>query len=352
MGTDQLTPRERRVLEAVIHSFVETAEPAGSRTIARRFDLGVSAATIRNTMSDLEERGYLYHPHTSAGRIPTDRAYRVYVDALMAPEAPDQTVQAQLRRELGNRTAIESILDRAADVLGLLTQELGVAVAPSLDNAVLERLELIEISSERLLLVLVLRGGVARTLFIELATALPPEAVTSVALVLNERLAGLTLGEIRATLRTRLRDVPQQSGAERELLNVFIEEADQLLDAKGAGDVLLGSTKMLAGQPEFSSNDQMRRLLELTERRDLLRTALRERKVPGVSVTIGTENIDPQLSSLTIITSTYQYGPLSGTIGVIGPTRMPYHKVVAMVEHTSRLIGELLPDARARADYR
>lgn len=350
MSHEDLTPRERQVLEAVIHTFVETAEPAGSRTIARRFDLGVSAATIRNTMADLEERGYLYHPHTSAGRIPTDRAYRVYVDALMSPAKPTPSEEDTLRRELGDRTAIESLLDKAADVLGVLTHELGVAVAPSLDHAVLERLELIEVARDRLLMVLVLRGGVARTLFVELANALPSEAIQGVALVLNERLAGLTLEEIRTTLRARLRDAGHRA-PEQELLNIFIEEAEQLFERGSEGEVVLGTTKMLAEQPEFSSNDQMRRLLELTERRDLLRAALRARRAPGVQVTIGTENLDPQLSALTIITSTYQYGPFSGTIGVIGPTRMPYHKVVAMVEHTSRLIGELIRDGRGlRAD--
>ena len=140
-SAEGLTTREQQVLQAVIHCYVETAEPAGSRTIAKRFNLGVSAATIRNTMSDLEEKGYLYHPHTSAGRMPTDLAYRVYVDGLMQSPKLTEQEESALRREFHDqRYAIEDILQKAAQVLGVLTQELGVAVAPSFDAAILERL--------------------------------------------------------------------------------------------------------------------------------------------------------------------------------------------------------------------
>src|SRR5512145_1561309 len=161
MGFPDLNERERRVLEAVIQSYVETAEPAGSRTISRRFGLGVSAATIRNTMSDLEEKGYLYHPHTSAGRIPTDLAYRAYVDALTRiakPTVPASEVQALQEELVSQRPAIEGILRCAAKVLGVLTHELGVAVKPALDEARLARLELVHVGGDRLLLVLTLTG--------------------------------------------------------------------------------------------------------------------------------------------------------------------------------------------------
>src|SRR2546426_8424438 len=194
MTAASLNDRERQVLEAVIETYVETAEPAGSRTIARRFRIGLSAATIRNTMSDLEEKGYLYHPHTSAGRIPTDLAYRAYVDSLMRlPPPPVSPSEAsQIREELtSERTAVDQILYRAAQVLGLLTRELGMAVSPSLDEAVLERLELLQISADRLLLVLTLKSGVVRTIFVEVPSYMAAEAVVQVAIVMKERLAGL-----------------------------------------------------------------------------------------------------------------------------------------------------------------
>src|SRR2546425_11108329 len=186
--TTPLTDRERQVLEAVIETYVQPAEPAGSRTIAKRHQLGLSPATIRNTMSDLEEKGYLYHPHTSAGRIPTDLAYRVYVNSLMHPPRVSASESHHIREELvSERNAVDQILARAAQVLGVLTKELGVAVSPSLDKALLERLELLQVSAERLLLVLTLKSGVVSTIFVEVPSQMAAAAVAHVAVVLNER---------------------------------------------------------------------------------------------------------------------------------------------------------------------
>jgi heat-inducible transcriptional repressor len=341
--TASLTDRERQVLEAVIDAYVQTAEPAGSRTIAKRYQLGLSPASIRNTMSDLEEKGYLYHPHTSAGRIPTDQAYRVYVDSLMKPPRVDAAQSDQIREELTggqDRAVVEMILARAAQVLGVLTNELGVAVSPSIEEAILERLELLQVSSERLLLVLSLKSGVVRTIFVEVPSQMAAEAVAHVAVVLNERLAGLTLKAIRATLADRLRDAVADPGSS-ELLNIFVQEAEELFDAPQTG-VLLGSTQSLAVQPEFATREQLQGLMEVTERRDLLREALAARGGDGLTISIGQEHTDPRLAAFTLVTSSYRCGPLSGVIGVMGPTRMPYDKIVALVDHTSRLVGELL----------
>src|SRR5881409_13388 len=339
-----LNERERQVLEAVIETYVETAEPAGSRTISKKFGHTLSAATIRNTMSDLEEKGYLYHPHTSAGRIPTDLACRVYVNSLMRLSQVSASDSHQIREELAERNAVDQILERAAQVLGVLTKELGVAVGPTLDEAVLERLELLQAGSNRLLLVLTLKSGVVRSIFVEVPSRLAPEIVVQVALVLNERLAGLRLREIRATLSERLRDAAPDAGSS-ELLNIFIQEADDLFDvpATGAGGgVVLGSAQLLAGQPEFATKERLQGLLEVTERRDVLREALAKRLGQGLTITIGTEHQDATLAPFTLVTASYRLGPLAGVIGVMGPTRMPYDKIVALVDHTSRLVGELL----------
>ena len=345
MQPHDLTDRERKVLDAVIQAYVDTAEPAGSRTIAKRFPLGISAATIRNTMSDLEDRGYLYHPHTSAGRIPTDLAYRVYVDGIMNAPRVTPSEHAALSERIGpHPNPIQTMLDRAAQVLGMVTKELGIAVAPSFDDAVLDQLQLLPVSSERLLMVLVLRHGAAQTMFVEIPSDLPGEAVEQVSGVLNERLSGLSLKEIRTTLRERLRDIAGDS-SEQGLINVFLEESDQLFTANGdvESGVLLGSARILADQPEFRSEERMRDLMALTERRDVLREALRSRaEGPGVTITIGAENVDPHLANFTLVTSTYSAGTIRGVIGVMGPTRMSYEKVISLVEHTSRLIGDLL----------
>lgn len=346
MSLPELNDRERRVLEAVIESYVETAEPAGSRTLSRRFRLGVSPATIRNTMSDLEEKGFLFHPHTSAGRVPTDMGYRVYVDSLMRRSPLLTPDRERLTEQISSAgSAIEAILRRAAQSLGVITQELGVALGPRLESAVLRRLELVRLSAERVLLVLTLDGGAVRTIFVETVGAIAHNALAEVALVLNQRLAGLTMREIRTTLGSRLRDSAPTPDAS-ELLNVFIEEAEQLFDVNlglDEGDVVLGQASLLADQPEFASGDSLRKLMALTETRQHLADLLRKRSTtPGISITIGNEHADPRLESFTVVTAEYRVGALTGVIGVIGPTRMPYEKVIALVNHTSRLVTDLL----------
>jgi len=346
MALQELNDRERRVLEAVIQTYVETAEPAGSRMLSHRCNLGVSAATIRNTMSDLEEKGFLFHPHASAGRVPTDKAYRHYVDSLahMAPLVAGE--RERLAEEIaGAGFAIEAILRRAAQSLGVLTQELGVALGPQLDDIVLERLELVRVTHERVLVVLSLQGGTLRTVFVEARAPIADDALAHVAVVLNERLAGLRLGTIRSSVSERLRDTPAGGPGAGELLNIFVQEGDQLFDVPLAGgeNLLLGQASVLAEQPEFASNENLRRLMELTETRQQLAEMLRRRAaISGLSITIGNEHGDPRLERFTLVTSEYRVGRLTGLIGVIGPTRMPYDKVIAMVHHTSQLLTELL----------
>jgi heat-inducible transcriptional repressor len=338
-----LSDRERKVLEAVIQTYVETAQPAGSRQLAKRFGLGVSPATIRNTMSDLEEKGFLYHPHTSAGRVPTDMAYRTYVDSLipatLLTERDRETLAAQI---LSGGSAFEAILRRAAQSLGIIAQELGVALGPTFDNSVLERIELVRLSSERLLVVLSLQGGTVRTIFVEAKSQVADNAITEVTRILNERLSGLTLRQVRTSLSERLRD---SSPTATELLNIFIEEGDQLFESAISSDdsVVLGQSSVLAEQPEFASADSMRRLMALTETRHYLADLLRQRShSPGVTITIGNEHEDPALEHFTLVTAQYRVGSLNGVIGVIGPTRMPYDKVIALVTHTSQLVTDLL----------
>jgi heat-inducible transcriptional repressor len=348
---DELTPRERRVLEAVIQTYVQTAEPAGSRVLARRHGLGVSPATIRNTMSDLEEKGFLSHPHTSAGRVPTDKAYRVYVDSLLnAPHGAIVSAERErLREQLTlSHSTIETILRRAAQSLGVLTQELGIALGPSLDASVLRRLELVQVGGDRLLLVLTLDAGVVRTVFVEVAGHLADVAVAEVSRVLNERLAGHTLRELRTSVAERLRDTQTHPEA-GELLNIFVQEGEHLIDAAlpiAESSVIVGQASVLAEQPEFSEANNLRHLLSLTEEPARLADALRRKhsgdERPGLSITIGGEHGDPRLDRFTVVTAEYHAGALAGVIGVIGPTRMPYEKVIALVQHTSRLLSDLL----------
>lgn len=343
MQSEGLTERQFRVLEAVIQLYVESAQPAGSEAVARRSRLGISPASVRTTMGELESKEYLFHAHTSGGRIPTDRGYRLYVNRLMRPAPVAESARAKLESEIlpGSGSAIDEILRRAAQVLGVLTQELGVAIAPALDGLVLERLELVRVSSDRLLAVLTLQSGLVRTIFVEVPASVAPDAVEHVSRILNERLAGLPLREIRSSLPERLRDAAAGQGG--GLLNIFVAQGEELFDlSAGDATVVLGSAAPLADQPEFATNDRMRGLLDLTERRDLLRRAFEEHHRRGLTITIGSENSDRRLAEFTLVTSAYRSGGLSGVIGVLGPTRMPYDKIIGLVEHTSRMVEGLM----------
>jgi heat-inducible transcriptional repressor len=346
MREEPLTEREQLVLEAVIRTYVETAEPAGSKTIAERCALGVSSATIRNTMGELEAKGYLFHPHTSAGRIPTDRAYRLFVNTLLHRPRSLAGVKEVLRPQLAaaDRSAAEQLIRHAARVLGLLTQDLGVATAPRLDDALLERLELIPLSAGKLLLVLVLRASGVRTVYVDVPTEVEPASVQAIAQILNERLAGLPLREIRGSVAERLRDsAPPADDPARELLNIFLESADGWLEPSSKVSLHLGHASVLAEQPEFQSEERLRHLIELTEQRDLLNDVVGQRfGGERLQITIGSEHGAEALSRLTVVTSEYRLGNMRGVIGVIGPTRMPYERVIALVESTSLLVSEFL----------
>ncbi|MFC1791552.1 heat-inducible transcriptional repressor HrcA [Gemmatimonadota bacterium] len=343
-----LSEREIRVLEAVVQAYVETAEPAGSRTVARRCGLGVSPATIRNTMSDLEDKGYLSHPHTSAGRTPTDLAYRFHVDQLIRMPNLSREEQSKLVRELDTvgSTTLDRLVGRAARALSLLSMELGVGLAPRLEEAVLEKLDLLRVSSNKVLLVATIRSGLARTLYIDFEGEIPEDTLVALNVLLNERLGGLTLKEIRLTLPDRLRDSrADHSAAAEELLNIFIESGSDLFNWQDLeeGEILLGKTSLLAAQPEFNSGERLKSLIELTERRDVLGRALSSRDHGrGLQITIGGENTQEELEDFTLVTAEYHIGGLKGVIGIIGPTRMPYEKIIAIVDSTSTLVNQIL----------
>lgn len=337
---EELTARERQVLAAVVRTFVQTAAPAGSRTLSRQYDLGVSPATIRNTMSDLATKGFLTQPHPSAGRMPTDKAYRYYVDMLMRVEHLTTEEARRLESTLGiERLAEERLLGRAVRALSVVTRELGVGLAPRVEEGRLEKIELVEVASDRLLLILAISSGPVRTIFVEGPSAAGAESLHAAASWLNGRLAGHTLREIRDTYRDRLADPPAEHA---DLMNIFLEKAETVFSDEPSGDdVVLGPSAGLAAQPEFADRENLRTLLELTERKDLLANAMKSRDAEGIVISIGGEHRVPPLLDFSLVTTEYEMGATHGTIGVIGPTRMPYDRVVALVEYTARLLSKL-----------
>jgi len=346
MTYDSLTERERTILQAVVEAYIETAEPAGSRRIVRQYDLDISAATVRNTMADLETKGFLTHPHTSAGRMPTDLAYRYYVDSLMGRRDLSKRQRARIEKELTGPPAaseLESVVRRAARVLGLLTGELGLSVGPILAEAVLLRLDFVPIDSGKALMVLTLGSGVVRTVYVDLPAALPAETLAAISRILNERLAGSSLREIHGTLTERLRDIQISDPSAAAFVNIFVQSGPDMFEwVQGQEEIHLGNVSLLASQPEFHSRARLKALMELTEQRELLAAALHGRTTGGgAHITIGAEHGAPELSGLTIITANFQLDQVEGVVGVIGPTRMPYEKILTVVEFTSSLVSNL-----------
>lgn len=343
-GRKPLSDRERSVLEAVVRTYVETAEPAGSRTLTRRYGFGVSAATIRNTMADLEEDGYLTHPHTSAGRVPTDLAYRFFVDSVVQPEVLTAAEKSRIERELRTgESTLERVLQNSVRALGILVNELGVGSVPQLDAARLEKIDLIQVSSQKVLMVVTVQSGIVRTVYVDLPGEAPADILEVIRHVLNERLGGLTFSEIRRSLGARLRDAVEDPAA-RDILNIFVESGGEVFEAETAGEdqVVLGRTSSIAAQPEFSSRERLEELIVLTEQKELLAKVLGTRVARGGPfVTIGSEHA-PELAGFTLVTSGYRFGRLRGILGVIGPTRMPYEKVIAIVDYTSSLVTRML----------
>jgi heat-inducible transcriptional repressor len=268
--------------------------------------------------------------------MPTDKAYRYYVDTLMRIARPSPEETRRLASTLATApVGGPELLSRAVRALSVVTRELGVGIAPRVEEAVLEKIDLIGVSSERILLVLAIRSGPVRTIFVEGSREAKDDALAAVAGFLTERLAGHTLRDIRDTYRDRLADSPAEHA---DLLNIFLEQGETLFATeRGPGDVVLGPATELAQQPEFADTARMRTLLELTERKDVLAETLRRRGADGIVVSIGGEHPAP-LVNFSLVTTEYEMGDVRGTIGVIGPTRMPYDRVVALVEYTARLL--------------
>jgi heat-inducible transcriptional repressor len=344
LNIEMLSDRERSVLVSVINEYVETAEPVSSRSISKKYMTDISPATVRNTMVDLEEKGLLVQPHTSAGRIPTDLAYRLYVDHLIRVQLLTKSEMARIQDELQPQQQVAvHLLSKAAQILSVLAKELGVGVIPKLEEGVLTKIDLVGLSSSRILLILTVKSGLIKSIFVEIKEQVSPEDLSMTAALLNERLAGLTLREIRQTLPTRLRE---SDTAAPELINVFIQSAAELFEfSDQESELFLGRASELAVQPEFSDEEKLKSLIRLTESKALLSRILNERNdSDGLIITIGKEHGSKHLEGFSIITSNYTVGSMKGTIGLIGPTRMPYDKLVAMVDYTSKYISSILSE--------
>ena len=340
-----LSEREQDVLRRVVQHFIGTAAPVGSKALAG--DVELSSASIRSTMRDLEDAGYLGHPHTSAGRVPTERGYRLYVDDLLdvtglsAREA--DLLREGVRRRLGDLDAVARDTSR---LLGRLSQLLGVVLTPQLSTGVLERMEVVRLASSRVLFVLALRGGLARTVTAELDVDADPAPLDAVVQRLNERLAGLTLAEIRRTGADRVHDLAEHDRT--GVVRVVLRDGPALFREETPGQrAAIGGAQHLVSQPEFNRPELVRDVVELAESEEVV-VHLLERPAPvdpaepeGAVVLIGreVERGRPDGPSFSVVTAPYAVGGAVGAVAVIGPTRMDYGRAIVLVEHVAGLLA-------------
>ena len=344
-----LSDREKDILRLVVNHFIDSAGPVGSRSIAKEYSAGLSPASIRNTMADLEEMGYLDHPYTSAGRVPTRLGYRTFVDHLMNTPSLAEAERKALKQHLAQLVRnTDQMLKESTQLLSKLTSLLGLALSPRLSTGVLERLDIVRLSGQRLMFVLSIRSGLVKTLVLEFEADIDRRDIDGVVSILNERLAGLTLQEIRDTHRERVQDVRDQTG----LIDRVVEEASLIFSEPKEGRLQLGGTRNLLTQPEFQEPDDVRHLIEIIEDTDRVVAVLEnlhqvnpDASAGTVTIRIGSENEGEQMEAYSIVTTPYRMGDTVGTLGVIGPTRMNYPRVVAVMENIAALINRPSGDA-------
>ncbi len=337
-----LTDREREILRLVVKSFVQTADPIGSRFLSKKYSLGLSPASIRNTMSDLEERGFLDHPYTSAGRIPTEMGYRTFVDQLMESRTLSAADKLLLETELDDLfDNTERLLVESSRILGQISNLLGVALTPSMATGILERIEVVCLSSSRVMVVISVKGGIVRTMIFHLEVEVRRENLERVVSILNERLAGLTLEEIRKTVGDRVADIDEDVTG---LIQLAVNEKSRLFSNPSETRIKIGSPHKLVQQPEFQEPEDLRSLLELIENKEtvvrLLEPSLETAgEDKGVRIGIGSELGLEGGAELSVITAEYVLGQMVGTIGVIGPKRMDYARVVTLVKGMASMLS-------------
>lgn len=344
-----LTDREELVLRYIVQSYILTANPVGSRYLSKRLEEeSLSAATLRNVMADLEEKGYITHPHTSAGRVPTDQGYRMYVDMLVRIEKLTRAERQEIARTIDPHGSHAQIMKETSRLVAAISSQLGIVTAPEILGGTLERLELVQLSSNRLMVILSLRAGIVKTVMLEVAGEAKREHVEILTRTLNERLAGLTIREIRNSFHERLRDLPG-SGEQGGLIRIFLDSAERIFDdGPGVERVHVAPAQGILHQPEFSSPDQLRGIVELMENEEIVIHLLEGHRLEGnhVHVTIGSEHEDERMADYSMIATRYRVGETYGTIGLIGPKRMNYARLMSLVGYVANTLTNQLDERR------
>jgi heat-inducible transcriptional repressor len=345
---DLLNERAQHLLRILIESYIRDGQPVGSRTLSRESGLNLSSATIRNVMADLEGLGFVTSPHTSAGRIPTDKGYRLFVDSLLKLQPLNAPEVADLQRRLEEHSdEPQTLVATASQMLSTITRLAGVVTLPRQAQAAVSQIEFVGLSDDRVLTILVVGGREVQNRIVHLERHYSPDELRRAASYLNDQVRGRTLADVRAELLAQLHETRQSLN---QLMLDAIQLAQQVVDSgeRGmAGYVIAGETNLM-GFAELSNVEKLRRLFEaFNEKRDILHLLDQSLRAEGVQIFIGQESGYTILDDCSVVTAPYTLGnEVVGVLGVIGPTRMAYERVIPIVDITARLLGTALNSRR------
>ncbi len=341
MMQENINDREKLVLEAIIKNFILTTTPVASSYIAQNSQFSFSPATIRSVMGKLEEDGYIYQPHPSAGRVPTTAGYRIYVNQMMKrsrlPRRQKEKIQEVIKENPGD---LESLLRESTRILAQFSHQLSILISPHLDEGVFHRLDITRLSSERLLLVISIKSGMVKTIMLEINSNLTNDQLSSVRQILNERLNGLKLKQIRTKFKEIVKDIQNE---ETGLIHIFLKSANRIFNFNDDSEVFLTGTPNMLRQPEFSDYRKISQVVELLEDKKVIVHILNENTLESeLNIKIGEEIGEQKMENCSIIAARYRIDQVSGTLGIIGPMRMDYSQLVPLVEFTAQILSDSL----------
>lgn len=337
----ELTERKKKILQAIIRNYLETGEPVGSRTISKYTDLNLSSATIRNEMSDLEDMGYILQPHTSAGRIPSDLGYRLYVDALM--EEKQKEVDDLKGELLEKEEKLDTLLKQTAKLLATNTNYATMVSSPTIHRNKLKFIQLSKVGVNQLLAVIVIEGNVIKNSILDIRETVDDETILKLNILLNTHLNGLSIEEINLGLITAMK---QQAGIHGDIIGEVIDAVADAIHDEEDLEIYTSGTNNIFKYPELSDNQRASELINTFEEKQVLgklvQDTLADENNTGIQVYIGDESSITSMKDCSIVTATYDLGDgMKGTIGIIGPKRMDYDKVVDNLKHVMRQLDSM-----------
>ncbi|TCP53304.1 heat-inducible transcription repressor HrcA [Tumebacillus sp. BK434] len=340
-----LTDRQKIILQILVDDYILTAEPVGSRTISKRPDVSISPATIRNEMADLEELGYLEQPHTSAGRIPSQKGYRFYVDHLLTPSDAEPAYSSNdLRMEfLQKIDQMEQVVQQSATILSSLTNYTSIVLGPKLMSAKLRQIQLVPLQDRKAVAIIVMDNGHVENRMVSIPDGIAVESITNYIELLNRKLVGVPMPELKARLHTEIAQELQRYSQQFDSAMMLFDQMTEVQDTEQS-KLYLGGTTMIMNQPEFRTVEKLKPLLDMFEQtEDLVRLVDPAHHKPGIQIRIGAENDHETFHNCSLITAAYTLdGKPVGTIGVVGPTRMDYARTIMVMQGLANNLSALL----------